>query len=478
MKILISTLCVFFKAAELFSQNYHAVNGSPYAGSLGAGNNPGSIVNYKEAWDITLLSAQVKMSTNAVAVVNYSLLSRPSGSQYMISNGNFSRYAKSNFNLHLINGRVALGRNQAVAFGLNVRGYQSVQSSPYHFRDSAKSLRSFLKINEGNPVLNGNITTSTWIELFGTYGRTIMDNETGRFNAGITVKLMRGVSGAYAAIQNVGVARNMQGNSAVYLLKTVNGSYGYSSNLDRGESSKSTFQNAKDIFIGSQGGVSADIGLEYLVKTQAVTGYNDDESYYDYEWKISAAFLDIGKNNFRYGRHSRSANGVRPGMTHIVLEKKFTPLKSFGALNDSLATVVQNFKALSGKFSILTPMRFVVNIDKPLYNDFYLNAEVSANLSSVVGPAKLRADEMNLLTLTPRWETRKLGVFLPVQYNTKGQFWIGGAFKAGPLLLGVHNLGHIFAKNTLQDGGGYVALVIRSGSLTSTPRDRRHDCPQ
>jgi hypothetical protein len=44
------------------------------------------------------------------------------------------------------------------------------------------------------------------------------------------------------------------------------------------------------------------------------------------------------------------------------------------------------------------------------------------------------------------------------------QFWIGGAFKAGPLLLGIHNLANVFLKNSTQNGGFYLAITLRPGS--------------
>jgi hypothetical protein len=84
---------------------------------------------------------------------------------------------------------------------------------------------------------------------------------------------------------------------------------------------------------------------------------------------------------------------------------------------------------------------------------------------------------MNFITVTPRWETRRLGAYLPVQYNAAGKFWIGGAFKAGPLLLGVHNWANVFSKKKMQNGGGYIALVVRAWRDTRNKTDRRLNCP-
>ena len=40
----------------------------------------------------------------------------------------------------------------------------------------------------------------------------------------------------------------------------------------------------------------------------------------------------------------------------------------------------------------------------------------------------------------------------------------GGAFRAGPLLLGTHNLANLFSKKSVQNGGLYLALTFRLGS--------------
>ena len=89
----------------------------------------------------------------------------------------------------------------------------------------------------------------------------------------------------------------------------------------------------------------------------------------------------------------------------------------------------------------------------------------------------MRVNDLNLVTITPRWETRTLGAYLPIQYNSNNQFWIGGAFKAGPLLIGVHNWARIFSKSAAQNGGGYVALIFRSLKNTQSKKDKKLDCP-
>lgn len=83
-----------------------------------------------------------------------------------------------------------------------------------------------------------------------------------------------------------------------------------------------------------------------------------------------------------------------------------------------------------------------------------------------------------MLTVTPRWEKRTLGFYLPVQYNRHGNFWIGGAVKAGPLLFGTHNLLNIFSKNKYIGGGAYLAIIIRPMNFIRDARLKQYECPE
>ncbi len=97
-----------------YPQNYYAIQGSNYAGSLGIGNNPSSIVNTPYKWDITIFGAQVKNATNGVTIHNYSLLGNPANSQYSIREGDYRRFAYADYNINLLNTRFALNRRQTI----------------------------------------------------------------------------------------------------------------------------------------------------------------------------------------------------------------------------------------------------------------------------------------------------------------------------------------------------------------------------
>ncbi|HLK29723.1 MAG TPA: hypothetical protein VKT28_14190 [Puia sp.] len=478
MKYIFPVLLLCLSAKSLTAQNYHAVEGSSFAGSLGVGNNPASIVNTPFPWDIDIISLQLKSATNAFTIQNYSLISSAKNSKFVMNNGGDNRYADVNFNVNLLNARFALNRKQAFAFGANLRGYGRLKTAPFNYNDTLHNVNEFFSINDIANSYHGNFTGSSWLEGFLTYSQTILDDSRGRLNAGITVKAMRGITGAYANLDNGTVTQNNNGTSQYYTLKTASATYGYSYNYDGWQDSKSSTQNLKDFVVtNARGGFSFDVGVEYLIKSQALSTVYDEDDYFDYDWKIGVSLLDIGRNQYVYGNKSRAIAGPRANVTDDDLDRKFDSVSNFNDFDDSLATIVNGFSRINGKFKIQNPTRLVVNVDKPLGNDFYMNANVTVNLSSVFAGSIHHVEELNLLTLTPRWETKRWGVYMPIQYNIEGQFWVGGAFKAGPLLLGIHNWANIFSKNKMQNGGGYIAIVIRPSKMTKAKMDKRLDCP-
>jgi hypothetical protein len=476
--IFLFVISCLFVAESLFCQNYQAMHGSSYAGSLGVSNNPASIVHTPYAWDVNLFSAQLKSTTNTFRVLKYSLSSVPDEVELEAINGDFGRRLNSNLDLHLLNTRISIGRYQAVAFGLNLRSHNHFKTSPFNFQDTISSLRSFLMMNVARPEVKGEATSSTWLELYGSYARTISDQATHRLNAGVTVKLQKGLSGAYARLARLRVERVVRDTIIDFVINGGASRYAYSSNYDKWNQNAATSENVKNFVNAAQGGLSVDLGMEYIVKTQEVMSVFDEDDFYNYEWKIGISLLDMGFNQYRHSINSRSHSQPKSNISDVEIENKFTGVTNIQDFNDSIALVVNSSSALPGNFMVMNPMRMVINVDRHLFDDYYINGELSANLSPLAGEDRLYTTGLNFLTVTPRWENRRWGVYLPLQVNAAGRFWFGGAFKAGPLLLGVHNLANVFVKNNIQNGGAYLALVIRPGKNSGDRRDKRLNCPE
>jgi hypothetical protein len=470
----------FITTASVNAQDYHAIQGSSYAGGLGVHNNPASIVNTPFSWDVTLAGAQLTTSSNTYSIHNYSYLSSPANSLYHIDNGQYARKANIDFNINLLNARITLNRRSSIAFGANIRSYTNLKTSEYNYSDTSHGAADFLKINQGISSVQGKLLSSSWFEGYISYAHTLFDNEFGRLNAGITVRVSRGLCGVYANIDNANFSLVPQNNTPVNSISSANILYGYSANLDHWQKSNSTSQNINQLFANGKGGASFDVGAEYLIKPQGTTSFNDDDAdYYDYDWKIGLSLTDIGANPYKYGTQSRSISSIKTNISGITLDKTFdSTVNSVTKFNDSLATLA-NTGQVQGIFTILNPVRLIANIDHYLTGNFYINAELSLNIPlTSLKKTYLQVKELTLLTVTPRWETKRYGFYLPVQFNNQNRFWVGGAVKAGPLLLGFHNLINLFGKTSTQNGGGYIALILRAPKGLNGKTDQRLNCPK
>ncbi len=461
------------------AQNYTAINGSSYIGSLNVHSNPAAIVNSPFKWDLTLLGIQDKHATNAIDIINYSLISNPAKSQYQIAGGTYKRYADINFNLNLLNTRIALNRRSGIAFGANLKSYSTIRSSPYNFYDTLGLFADFFKLNEGISDLKLDMASSSWLEFYASYARTVYETEEARVNAGITLKVNRGLSGAFLHLANGNFSRTGSPVPPSYRVNEASLYFGYSWNYDTWDSTRSSGSNLNEFLSTTEGGGSIDLGIEYLVKLPAGTNSEDDEEgYYDYDWKFGLSLIDLGYAQYHFGQFSTIARTLRPDITDVLLDRKFdSTISSLRAIKDSLSTLYTDAGTPPGLFRISHPTRLVLNVDKFISGAFFVNADLSVSLPSTGFNTTDAVKDLNLLTVTPRWETRRKGFYLPIYVNNRQQVWVGGAARLGPVLFGVHNWANLFSKNKMERGGAYLAFILKPSSVTSSKKDRRLDCP-
>jgi len=447
----------------LGAQNYQAINGSMYAGSLAPSSNPAGIVHVPYAWDITPFAFQIKQSTNAYRIDNFSFLSSPKNAEAVALNGTKKRFVFANQDLRLLNTRISLNTNAAIAFGANLRNYLYTTTSNANWQDTSFTLANFLSINTGNLPLSAEAAGSMWAEFYGSYAQTVYTDGDKILNAGITLKYNRAVAGGHGRASNVSYIP-FPADKPAYSVTTGSLLYGYSTNFDGLDSNKTFNENKKTFLQNHHYSLGADIGFEYIVLAdEDFNNGNEEIDEYAYKTKIGISLMDLGSNKFAYSSRSSLAIAGLPGITDTLLENKFEGVNSIDKFNDSLQTVSGSFTRLTGDFYIYQPTRIIINADQHIAGNFFINAELTIPLMPIVSKNSLFIRDMNLLALTPRWETKNLGFYFPLLFNNKKQFWAGAAFKLGPVLLGTHHIGNLFAKNTTHSGGLYLACTIRAG---------------
>jgi len=475
MRCLLFISCALLLVQKGKSQYYMGLNGTYYTGSLNVHNNPAAIVNSPFKWDLTIFGIQDKHTTNIADVHNYSLLSNPANSEYEISAGEYKRKGDVNVNINLLNYRHALSQRSAFAVGLNFRSYTRVRSSRYNFYDTLQSFRDFFFLNENNRSdMSVDMASGSWMEVYGTYGQTIIDNDQFRVNAGGTLKINKGLSGGYLQLR--GGAFSKTGTFPdTYLVNGAALDFSYSANYDQLDNDKDF--SVRDFISQTKLGFSVDMGLELLIKRPYTTNRQREEEYYDYDWKIGVSLLDAGFSSYQHGKYNTKVSGLKAGITNETLDQKFdSTITTFGQFRDSLVTLFGVSTQNAGDFKIIHPMRLVVNIDKFITEALFVNADLSIGIASLTPLKSSYLKDLSLLTVTPRWETRKKGFYLPIQYSSANQLWIGGAVRLGPVLFGLHNFANLFSKTKMQRGIGYLAIILKSSDLTGEKADKRLDC--
>jgi hypothetical protein len=465
-------------AGPLQSQSYHAINGSPFAGVTGMYNNPATTVNSAYRWDFTLFSAQATIS-NSLFTINQSSLTRYDSANTQFTPGMRSRYLHGNIDINIFNMRFNAGKKSAFAFGLRARTYNDSKLQPFYYTDTISTMQGFLSTNKSVDYLQGFGTSSGWLEADFNFSHIVYQRQGSRLSAGATVGYMRGISGGHAAIQRVTYLDQSTNTQPYYLLTGGSGNAMYSKNYDTLNANNTFFHNAKSFLKNSLSSVNINVGIEYLLRN---TESDEDEiSPTNYDWKIGVSIMDIGKNKYAAVDGSFNVSMPKSDVSDTSVQTQFTNISGIRDLRQNLKTLFNVVDSINQEFTISNPTRIIINIDRNFGRHFYVNGELSMNIYSSEPrfALKFRTREVNLLTVTPRWETKALGAYLPIQYNTQGQLWVGGAVKLGPLLLGFHSLDFFkwFKQGTQSlNGGGYLLLSIHP--FRTKEIDNSIDCPK
>ena len=460
LKQYLLTFLVLFSGITLTAQGYQALHGSPFAGSTAVFNNPAASVGSAYKWDLTLFSVQAKMSSNSPYFV-----SGPNGGLTMKDDVR-SKFFHANLDLSLLNLLYKPDNDHAFNFGVRVRSYNHVKTSAFRYTDSINSFHDFLVTNSNVAYLEGFATHTAWLEADLNYSQVLFENNRSKLTGGVTLQIMKGLSGAFFKINKLSYIETKNGPDTIFNFTDGSGSAGYSSTLDQ-----TSFKDANKAALTSFG---LNLGVEYMIYNNEFNeGANNNNINYD--WKIGVSLMDLGSNKFSPSPNSVQLFSPAAIITDSQIDKKFTGAPDISAFKDSLTSVFTNSATIVNNFSITNPTRLIVNIDKNFGNNLYVNGDLSLNFFSTSSYTKYRTRELNLLTITPRWETIGWGAYLPIQYNTQGQLWVGAAVKLGPLVMGLHNLG-LLAKNPTMNGGGYLLLSIHPFSKRNVLS--KMDCPQ
>lgn len=454
----LTIVLAFCTCLPVFGQQYPGIAGSVHQSALSIQNNPAASVHSNHTWDMQIIGLQAAFNTNVIRFRNFNLFSKLSDTIfYDIKEGRYQPRLFANGAFDIFSLRIGIKNHSAIAFSSRIRNYSFGKMGTVNVVDTVDGVNGFFRTNAATPFLEGAISHNTFTEQAVNYSTILVQRDDVEISVGLTAKLWHGVAGATTHIQRIYSQQEQTVSGTRYQLISGTGALAYSSTIDPFLNTKlSTNEQVKQFVNNTTATVGGDIGFQ-MVKKWYGTNADDPQEFYNY--KLGVAILDIGSVKYKHSVNSFSFNGFASNIYDTSLQHIINNVNSIERFKDSVSAIA-NTTTPTGTFAMRMPTRLQINVDKYLAPHVYVNAQASIPLTRL-GMARNNAAFTSWLHITPRYERRNLGVYVPTQLTHGGNIWVGLGIKLGPLIMGVHNVGWLFGKNAFPNGGGYFTFIIK-----------------
>jgi len=398
--------------SHCFAQSYLGMESDNYSGIHGVLFNPANITDSRLKVDFNIISY------DAMAGTDYLALTFDNIAKFVEEepNGDDAEKFYSNTNQFIVTSDV-LGPS----FMFNLSEKHSIG-----FLTRARVFNNYNNINgqlleglvDGFPnesfdidMRNLNGSTHIWGEIGLAYGRTIFEKDYHFLKGGVTLKYLLG--GVFAQ----GNSESLTGTyNATQNTLTTDGTFSYLLNYD----ADTEFTSDK-----LSPGFGADIGFvyEYRPRSSRFSANGEDERGSNkYKVKVGLALVDFGRITYK------DVEQDVYNLTNTVDTNTFS--------GDFVGKLDDNYSKSStlGDATVMLPASLRLNVD---YN---IIPKVHASLNYTQTLSKQNAiytnSTLNLITLAPRFESKIVSVYTPINYSNLDGLTFGAGLRVGPLFLG------------------------------------------
>lgn len=425
------------------SQDYTGYRTGNYTGVTGVFFNPANIADSRYRWDLNLVSVNVLGGNNQASfkLKNLSESFNADSLEKQIYGRNAGA-TNGLMSVNLIGPSLMFNATKKTAIAITTRsrvmanvqdidgtllqqvvdGYVSDAGLPYTIT-SAK-----------NMVVNMN----AWNEFGASVGQVLIDKDKHFLKGGLTLKYLAGVGNAYLQLKNLTATINEDNASESAYLSNTTGRIG----TGFGGASFDDFE-VDDLTSFDSKGFGFDIGFVYefrpgQARYRQGDNYEWNRAENKYKLRVGVALLDVGSLKYkrdltRSGAYDMAVTGSE---RFYLNELSSVDLDDYKQFFDSRP---QFFDEVAGSterdYKVGLPTTLQVDVDYQLHNNFYINA--AGQFSMVNSDSKpYNSQYQNAFTVTPRYEARRFGAYLPLNYNELTKFNAGLALRLGPVFLG------------------------------------------
>lgn len=408
-----------------FAQNFPGYNTSNYSGVNGVFSNPANVAGSKFKWNVNLLGLNAGVANNNASFSLKNIASTFDDDVDSLLFGDSKKNTSGLVNLDIqgLSFMFDVSKKSSIAFTSRIRVMANIADLDGQFIQSINdnlSSSTFPLTLQSNK--NQKIIVNGWTDWGVTFGHTFLDKGPHFFKAGVTAKYLAGATNNYANIDNLNGTLDDNILGDVYLTnatgKVTIGVAGIDFSDDDAD-----FTDAVNF---KSSGFGADLGFVYEYRP----GNNDA-----YKFKAGVAVLDVGSVKYtpdptQSGSYTVNIPQGQQWFPEDLDDKSLSEIKDY--LDAS--PYFTNNGASSASYKVSLPTTLQVNVDYAAAKNFFVNLGGQINL--VPNSNIYSSFYYNSFMLTPRFENKVFGVYLPLSYNELSGFNAGLSFRAGPVFFG------------------------------------------
>jgi len=458
-------LPLLFVAAITSAQEFPGFRSGNYSGVNGVFFNPASIADSRYRFDVNIFSIHAMVGNNRAGFKLGKigeLFKGDSLTNQFLGNGTGLSSGQVHMDVHGPSFMFNVGSKMSFALTTRARVLGNIVDLDgalvNQLREDAEDQDvSFPYTISSNS--NMQLITNAWAEIGLSGARVLMDKGTHFLKGGLTLKLLSGAGNAYTNIDKLNATLDEDLLGDVYMENaTGRVSTGFGgldfSNVEAGDFTK--FDNL---------GFGGDIGFVYEFRPDHAAYKAGGDSYQNdlnkYKFRVGLSLLDIG--SIRYKRDMARSGAfnvdITGGERFYLSELADQDIEDYKDVFENNPQYFQDVSPTETTYSVALPTTLQLDLDYHVKGGIYtsLAAQLPLNAKN-----DYNSRYYSSFTLTPRYEGRLFGAYLPLNVNSLTKFNAGLSLRFGPLFLGS---GSLFSALIGESKQADVHFGIRIGGL-------------
>jgi hypothetical protein len=457
---------VFITSFCTYSQERVGICNSIYSGITGEWINPAYIAGTPFKWDFNLVTLHAYADNSylymyqanipdviadngntEIAVANAYNLEKNISSKFMIENRENHIWYNNVYVNALLQGPSLMVSVKKWAFAFSMSGRSAVSLIRFN-KEGAKLLFEGLSYdplwNKDIPFRKFRLNGAAWEEFGITVAREIKKDRKRLIKAGITIKHLKGIDAAYYLNRDMTLSVP---NDSSMDFKSISADYGYAFSEDDWNSSKGR-------------GKSIDLGITIekkpLKNIYQCPYFCNKKLGLEYAWKLGISLIDIGYIRFKKNAAAYTVDN-KSNLWINFDDVQLEDVPGFDSLMNSHFGDNYIPTPIGDKFTMMLPWALSVQYDYNIGYNFYINGTWVQRIPHFGAPGIDRAD---IISITPRFDHRRIGIALPIVLYQYVWPRIGLAVRLNNFLfVGTDKIGSLLG-NKLSGADIYVGLKI------------------